>query len=280
MRVQPDLSSAWLALAKLYATTGRSADGIADARKLQKEYPKRAVGFAIEGQLLLSQKKPAEAAVAFREGLSREPIPPLVVLSYQALQGAGKPDQATTLAQRWQKDHPKDTQVRGFLAQQAILAKDYPVAVQQYRAVLEVEPDSLTALNNLAWSLNELGDPKALEYAERASILAPNSPTVADTYGWILVQQGDAKKGLDLLREASRLAPENPEIRLHLAKALLKTGDKPAAKSELETLAAQGNASPSRTEAQKIAERTLMPAPRRGCGLGDSGVARKLEFRS
>ena len=112
------------------------------------------------------------------------------------------------MAQRWYKEHPKDTQLHAFQAQQAIVAKDYKVAVQQYRAVLAVEPDNATALNNLAWALNELGDPKALEVADRASVLAPNVPTVMDTRGWILVQRGDAKKGLDLLREASGLAPD------------------------------------------------------------------------
>jgi putative PEP-CTERM system TPR-repeat lipoprotein len=250
--LQPDLASAWLALANVYAIAGRNSDGIADARKLQKEYPKRALGYVIEGQILVGQKKPSESAVAFREGLAREPIPLLIVLSYQALQSAGKPDQAAALAQRWQKDHPKDVQLRSFLAQQAVVAKDYAVAVQQYKAVLEAEPDNVTALNNLAWSLNELGDPKALEYGERASLIAPNVPSVADTYGWILVQRGDAKRGLELLREASRLAPQDTEIRLHLAKALLKTGDKAAAKSELEALVVQGDATRARTEAQQM----------------------------
>jgi putative PEP-CTERM system TPR-repeat lipoprotein len=250
--LQPDLASAWLALANVYSIAGRNSDGIADARKYQKDYPKRAVGFVLEGQILVGQKKPAEAAVTFREGLAREPLPLLSVLNYQALQSAGKPDQAIAFEQRWQKDHPKDVQLRSFLGQQAVMAKDYPVAVQQYRSVVEVEPDNVTVLNNLAWSLNELGDPKALEYAERASALAPNMPTVLDTYGWILVQRGDAKRGLDMLREATRLAPQDTEIRLHLAKALLKTGDKAAAKSELEALAVQGSATRARTEAQQM----------------------------
>lgn len=250
--MQPDLPSAWLALASIYVAANRAGDGIANARKLQKAYPTRAVGFGLEGQLLLSQKKPAEAVIAFREGLSREPIPLLGVMTYATYQSAGKPDQAAAMAQRWQKEHPKDTQLRMFQAQQSTFAKDYRVAAQHYRDILELEPDHVTVLNNLAWVLNELGDPKALEYAERATTLAPNVPTVIDTHGWILVQQGNAKRGLELLREASGLDPEDPEIRLHLAKALLKTGDKPAAKSELETLAVKGNASRARTEAQQM----------------------------
>jgi Flp pilus assembly protein TadD len=132
------------------------------------------------------------------------------------------------------------------------MAMDYRAAVQHCKAVLEVEPGNVTMLNNLAWSLNELGDPTALEYAERAYALGSSIPMVVDTFGWILVQRGDAKRGLELLREASAQAPDDPEIRLHLAKALLKAGDKASAKTELETLALKDNASRARTEAQQM----------------------------
>jgi thioredoxin-like negative regulator of GroEL len=83
-------------------------------------------------------------------------------------------------------------------------------------------------------------------------MLSPYTPAVMDTHGWILFQHGDAKRGLDLLRRASGLAPQNHEIRLHLAKALLKSGDKAAGKSELETLAVQTSPSSARTEAQQL----------------------------
>ena len=250
--LQPDLTSAWLGLASIYVTSERTDDGLKAARKLQKDLPKRAVGFALEGQMLASKKKPAEAAVAFREGLAREPIPLLSVLSYATLQSAGKPDQAAAMAQRWQKEHPKDTQLHLFQAQQSLIAKDYRGAVEHYRVILALDPDNVTILNNLAWSLNELGDPKALEYAQRASVLGPYTPTVVDTHGWILVQRGDTKQGIDMLRRAINLAPQDQDIRLHLAKALLKSGDKAAAKSELETLVVQTDASPARSEAQQM----------------------------
>jgi Flp pilus assembly protein TadD len=137
--------------------------------------------------------------------------------------------------------------LRSHQGQRSLVAKDYRGAAQHLRAVLEVEPENVTALNNLAWALNELGDPKALEYAEHASILA-----VLDTHGWVLVQRGDAARGLALLREANKRAPQDFEIQLHLAKALLKAGDKAAAKNELEKLAVQTKPSPARTEAQQL----------------------------
>jgi putative PEP-CTERM system TPR-repeat lipoprotein len=250
--LQPDFTPAWLALSGIYTTTERASDGIADARKLQKAHPTRGVGFALEGQMLVSQKKPAEASVVFREGLAREPVPLLSIMTYASLQSAGKPDQAVAMAQRWQKEHPNDIQLLIYQGQQSLAAKEYSHAAQHFKAVLALDPDNVIALNNFAWTLNELGDPKSLEYAERAYAIASTVPSVVDTYGWILLQRGDAKKGLDMLRDASGLAPDNPEIRLHLAKALVKAGDKASARRELEALAARGDASQARTEAQQM----------------------------
>ncbi len=250
--LQPQQSTGWLALATVYGVADRVDAGIADARKLQKEYPVRAIGYAMEGELLARQKKFDASATAYREALAREPLPLLSVRLYSALQAAGKTDQANVMAQRWQKEHPTDVLLQDFQGQQAVVAKDYRVAVQHFNAVIAVEPENTAALNNLAWTLNELGDRKALEYAERASALAPFAPAVMDTHGWILVQHGDAARGIALLQRAASLAPQNEDIQLHYAKAMLKSGDKSAAKGELAKLAAQTKASPARTEAQQL----------------------------
>ena len=73
-----------------------------------------------------------------------------------------------------------------------------------------------------------------------------------DTFGWALVQKGDTAKGQELLRAASNLAPANDEIRLHLAAALIKSGDKAAARLELESLIKREKATPIRDEASKM----------------------------
>jgi Flp pilus assembly protein TadD len=215
------------------------------------------VGFAVEGDLLNAQKKFADAAAAYQNALAREPIPLVSLRLYMTLQAAGRQDQANAMAQRWVKDHPTDVLLRNYQGQQYIAAKDYRAAVRQFQAVLEVEPENPVALNNLAWALGELGDPKALQYAERASALAPFTPSVMDTHGWILVQRGDVAQGVALLRKANSLAPQDTDIQLHLAKALLKTGDKAGAKGQLERLAAQDKPSPARAEAQQMLKKEL-----------------------
>jgi len=67
-----------------------------------------------------------------------------------------------------------------------------------------------------------LDDPKALGYAERAVKLAPNNAAVLDTYGTLLVKNGEADKGLPFLEQARRLAPSRNDLRLNYAKALIR----------------------------------------------------------
>src|SRR5205823_3803205 len=100
-----------------------------------------------------------------------------------------------------------------------------------------LQPDNIAFLNNLAWTTGELGDPKALSYAEKASELAPNNANVLDTLGVLLVKNGNVIQGLAKLQQAVQLVPNQADTRLHLAKALIKAGDKVAARKELDALA-------------------------------------------
>ena len=99
--------------------------------------------------------------------------------------------------------------------------------------------------------LAEAGDPKAREIAERAYRLAPFSPNVVDTLGWTLVRGGDVARGTQLLRLASNLAPGNDEIRMHLGRALVKSGDKEGARRALEPFTKLDAGTPLRVDAEK-----------------------------
>ncbi|MEO9135640.1 MAG: tetratricopeptide repeat protein, partial [Casimicrobiaceae bacterium] len=164
----------------------------------------------------------------------------------------GKTAEAGAMAKKWLSEHPKDTMMQLFLTQQDLQRKDLPAARAGYERVLQIDPDNAVALNNLAWVLTEAKDPKGLEYAEHAHRLAPFNPTVLDTLGWALTQNGQAKRGVELLRMASHLAPAQDEIRLHFAKALLETGDKAGARQELTPLSKLDKTSPIRIEADKL----------------------------
>ncbi|NDP41160.1 MAG: PEP-CTERM system TPR-repeat protein PrsT [Aromatoleum sp.] len=252
LNLQPDNPGVWVALANVYAQADRIDAGIADARRLQKERADRAVGFGLEGEIAARQSKWTETVAAYRAAYTRSPVAFVAIRFHSALASAGKREEAAAMAQKWLKDHPSDVTVRAYLGQQAIAQKDIRAAVAYLRPAVEIEPDNVVLLNNLAWALGELGDAKAIPYAERAYGLAPNSAATADTYGWLLVQRGDAVRGLELLRNAANLAPADADIRLHLAKALIKSGDKAAGMQELEALLKTEAPAPARAEAEKL----------------------------
>src|SRR4029453_11178244 len=159
--VQPNLPEAWAAMASAYVAAGRPESAIAEGRKYQKESPDRAVGYAIEGDTFVLRKEWPEAAAAFGNALSRQPPPALAVRRHNALQRAGKQADATAMADKWFKDHPKDIALRALIAQDYLKKKDYPAAIRQYEAALAIEPNNALYLNNIAFMLNELGDPRA-----------------------------------------------------------------------------------------------------------------------
>lgn len=90
------------------------------------------------------------------------------------------------------------------------------VAANHYEQVITRQPGNVAALNNLAWLMREDNPDRALELAGRARELAPDSPAVLDTYGWILHLSGNHSAARDAIERALSLAPDNAEIEAHL----------------------------------------------------------------
>jgi predicted Zn-dependent protease len=150
------------------------------------------------------------------------------------------------------RSHPKDISVIIYLAQRDVIEKRYVEAEKRYQIALERDTNNPVVLNNLAWVSNELKQPKAREYAERANELVPDNPQLMDTLGWILSESGEHERSLQLLGRAAELAPQAYAIRLRFAKALVKAGQKNAARKELETLAKLDRKLPVQQEAAAL----------------------------
>ena len=87
---------------------------------------------------------------------------------YATLLNQGKTADDQQVADKWIKENPKDPTMHLYMAEKAQTDKDLASAATHYRAALAIAPDNALTLNNLAWVLTELKDPKAKEYAERA----------------------------------------------------------------------------------------------------------------
>ena len=98
------------------------------------------------------------------------------------------------------------------------LAGDLEAAVRTYAEVIEVAPDNVRALNNLAYSLaDRLGRAsEALPYAERLHERAGENANILDTVGWVYHKGGRTRQAEAALQEALRIAPGNLAARYHL----------------------------------------------------------------
>jgi putative PEP-CTERM system TPR-repeat lipoprotein len=229
------------AMVMLDVDAGKFDDALAHARSLQKSRPKEIAGFGMEGDVHFARKSWKDAANAYRAGLKIAPTTELAERLYAALTFDNQAAEAAKFADGWIKSQPKDGKFRLFLADAANQRKDFATAAGHYRALLAVAPDNAGLINNLAWSLGQMKDPKALELAEKANRLAPNQPAIMDTLGTILVESGKVDQGVEMLAAAVAAAPDAAEVRINYAKALIKAGKKPAAKAELETLSKLGD---------------------------------------
>jgi putative PEP-CTERM system TPR-repeat lipoprotein len=252
LAIKPDLVEAQRGIVAMQIAAGKPEEALKEAKAVQLARPKEAVGFAMEGEVLESQKKLVDAAKAYAEGVRRQPVAELVVKQIQLLDAAGLSAEARSTATKWLKDNPNDATVRFHLATMAMQNKDLKGAAEAYKEILKQQPQHVQTLNNLAWVLGELKDASAVGYAEKAHILAPMNAGIMDTYGWLLVSGGNTEKGLSLLIKAAESTPQDTEIRLHLAKALIKSGNKAAAKKELESALSQAENSPRKMDIEQL----------------------------
>lgn len=236
-------------LAQVYLAADRPGDALREARELQKSEPKFAGGFALEGDIHAAQRRFQDAAKSYRDALTLEPKADGVAIRlHGVLAGAGKASEAESFAKKWVAENPRSPAMRIYLGERELAAKNLQAASAHYQAVIGIDPNNAIALNNLAWIGGDLGDPKALGYAERAVKLAPSNAAVLDTYGMLLMKKGERAKGLEYLSRASKLASSRYDIRINYAKALAEAGQKDLARKELEVLQATPEDFPGKSE--------------------------------
>ena len=237
---------------ELQLATGRLNEAIATARNVQMQRPKEAVGLSMEGDVELVRKNWAAAATAYRNALQREPSTTIAQRLQLSLRAAGDPVKADAFAAGWVKAHPQDAAFVLFLADLAVKERKYDVAESQLKQVLRLAPDDASALNNLAWVLSTQTKPGALEAAERANQISPDRPEFMDTLAMVLADQGKLPRALEIQKKAVELEPNAHALRLRLARLYVQSGEKTAARKELDSLAQLGDKFPRQGEVREM----------------------------
>ncbi len=240
-------AAALLALAELDI----ASRNYGQAKEWLDRAPESARRMQLRGAIALAEGQPALAADIFQQVFEQEPSAQHAVQAYSMALRASLEEPEAVL-RTWLAEHPRDAAVNFTLGSYLLDIGNHREATERFEAVVAVNPGHAPALNNLAWLYGEAGDGRAMEFAERAYTAAPDNPAIADTLGWLRVQNGDARNGLPLIEQSHRAIPDNAEIHYHFASALAATGQNQRAAEELQRLLAAHPDSEINAEAERL----------------------------
>src|SRR6185503_5733056 len=95
-----------------------------------------------------------------------------------------------------------------------------------YRTAVELAPRNPVPYNNLAMLYARTGGDlkEALALAQRARAMAPNSPPILDTLGYVHYKRGEYTRAAPYFREAAKTLRNDPKVHYHLGMTMLRIG--------------------------------------------------------
>ena len=219
--------------------------------RVRQAAPDSPISNQLEGDLAFVQKRYKEAVGFYEKADPGANNRNIVVGRFAAAQRAGLPEPQKPL-EEWLARNPGDADVVALLAVWKATHGDRNGAIAMYEQALKTSPDHAVLLNNLAMLYLEAGDGRAVTSAEKAHKLLPNSPAIADTYGWALFKAGKTAAALEKLRIAAKGLPGNAEVQYHLAAALAKSGNKAEGLASVKKALGGSLPPEARVDAQKL----------------------------
>jgi Flp pilus assembly protein TadD len=247
----PKSSAVKSAQINLQIATGQADQAAASAQAFRKANP-GPDSDVLAADTLVRTKHADQAMDLLSNSFASNPTRPVLSRYVRLAVMQNQNKRADDALAAWLRKNPADMGARLEFADFYMRQKDTARAVTQYDAVLKREPNNVLAMNNLG-SLLQAGDPsRATALLGRAVQLAPNSPDVNDSLGWLKVQQKDAAGGVSYLRRAHDLRPKDGEITYHLIVALDANSKRNDARALLKNLLASGAAFPEKQAALKL----------------------------
>jgi tetratricopeptide (TPR) repeat protein len=253
VELAPDSALPITALAQLELRAGNPGESQRISTSMAAKQPHDANALALLAEAYRAQRQYPQAAATLERLWGLTPSA-ATALALARVRQEGKLGNAADALKAWVAIHPEDFKLHGAYADALRQAGQNREAIVEYEALVAAMPDSVPALNNLAWLYYLEKDAKAVPMARRAWQLAPRVPSVADTYGWLLVESGAVQEGLNVLEGAYHDGGiADPQMRYHYAAALAKSGQGAKAAPQLAALLAEVPDFPERPAAQELA---------------------------
>ncbi|MBL9210161.1 MAG: tetratricopeptide repeat protein [Opitutaceae bacterium] len=255
-------------VAELVALDLKDKDFAGAMKRVQAEMkrtplPAPSVRF-LEARVLVAEGRWDEAEDILLQVLEQDPqMTGVYELLSQGFVGRGPSAQNLSRIAEFLAKRPDDIQA-ALTAGQALTQLKQPAKARDvYEGFLGKRPDSPAVLNNLAVLYAEQLDnsTRALELARKARQLAPLSPEIADTLGWILYGRKEYTEAQGLFREGAVRAPRNGEILFHLGLASQQLGQNEIARAAFERASRLPGDFPGKDQiARRLADLPTPPA--------------------
>ena len=249
---QPYYVPALLVLARVELVTKQYSRALEYAEKVIKVQPDQYPAYSLGGDIAMSAKSYKAARDYYQKSMALKPDSVTAIKLSQVYTQLSENQQAIKVLEQWLSNNPDDVRAHQFLGNAYLNSGDNNGAIQAFEVVYAGQPENVVALNNLAWLYSVAKDSRALEFAEKAYNLKPEDAGIQDTYGWILVQQGQVEKGRRILEQAMKELPDVAEIRYHYAVAVYRSGEKIEAKKLLNRILQDNPSFDGREDAQKL----------------------------
>lgn len=185
----------------------------------------------------MSDKQTNNAIVYARKTYEKQASSSAMQLLLQLYWQKNKSDDAFILLEQWLINNPKDFSTRRVYANLLSQKQQLDKSKKEYEIILVDKPNDVFSLNNLAiLLLQEENYTNALELAQKALNVEPQSAVINDTVGWILVKQKKAEQALPYLRTSFARDANNTTTRYHLAIALAESNRVEASIAELKAI--------------------------------------------
>jgi len=234
VQVAPDAPQTHAVLIQTEIAGGDNANALASARAFATDHPGPAADLLL-ADTFIRLKRPNDAAAILERSLVSDPSAATAMRLSQVAKINGDAKKALSVLSSWLAKNPNDVDVRRGYASLLLETGDVNGGRREFEALLKQKPQDAVALNNLGWIIQKENPTRALALVAQAEKIAPRSPEIADTLGWLKYQGQDYQGALPLLQKARSLDANNAMIAYHLAVVLDATGKRAEAKTLLQT---------------------------------------------
>jgi arylsulfatase A-like enzyme/tetratricopeptide (TPR) repeat protein len=226
LREDPEMPQARLMLGTSYSELGRTREAKAQFDLVLKDDPKSVQALIGLASLLMREGRTEDVVALCKRTLSLdERNNQAYALLGEVYAGRGKPAEALPYFEKAVAIQPKLTQNRLNLAGSLIEVRQYARAETTLKEIVLEYPKFPLAQFNLGLLYDEQGRPAEARPAYAAEIAAyPQHFKARFNLGKVLFQLGDRAGAIAQMREVIRIAPEQPEGYLFLARGLLQQG--------------------------------------------------------